>query len=167
MNALPISDLTRSLAELLKEAYNGPAQDNSPTWFNDNDRNAGFFGQINPLTDIQASISADDTGNPGTTVASHTEHLRWSLANVNATLRGEPYQSNWSESWKVLTVTGQEWELLRKNLREEVDQIVEAIQKQEELQGPYLNGLLALIPHAAYHLATVRQIIERVKEKGI
>jgi hypothetical protein len=31
------------------------------------------------------------------------------------------------------------------------------------LQGDYLNGVLALIPHAAFHLGIIRQMIERVR----
>jgi hypothetical protein len=37
------------------------------------------------------------------------------------------------------------------------------LKKQEELPGPYLNGVIALIPHAAYHLGTIRQMIARLK----
>jgi len=33
------------------------------------------------------------------------------------------------------------------------------------LQGDYLNGVLALIPHAAFHLGLIRQMIERVRSK--
>ena len=165
MSTIPVPDLTKSIVELLIEAYEGPPDAKSPTWFNDNDPNAGIFGQINPLSAVEASTSADGSGNPGTTVASHVEHLRWSLANVNKTLKGDPYQSNWAESWKITKINVEEWDLLRGNLRSEVETVCAAIQKQEQLQGPFLNGLLSLVPHAAYHLATIRQIIERVKEK--
>jgi len=165
MSTIPISVLTKSIVELLIEAYIGPPDANTPTWFNDNDPNAGIFGQISPLSAAEASTSVDGSGNPGTTVASHVEHLRWSLANVNGTVMGAPYQSNWAESWKVTKVNEEEWNLLRGNLRSEVDVLCTAIPKQDHLEGPFLNGLVSLVPHAAYHLATIRQIIERVKEK--
>lgn len=164
MSTLPIASLTHSIVELLMEAYDGPPDANSPTWFNDNDPNAGIFGQIKPITAVQASKSADDSGNPGTTVASHVEHLRWSLANANGAMRGETYQSNWKESWNVTVVDESEWDLLRNQLRDEYHTICEGIEKQEILESDYLNGLLALIPHAAYHLATIRQIIERIQK---
>ncbi|NTW44408.1 MAG: hypothetical protein HGB14_08250 [Anaerolineaceae bacterium] len=165
MSTIPVSELTQSIIDLLMEAYQGPPDANTPTWFNDNDPNGGVFGLISPLSAQEASTSADASGNPGTTVASHVEHLRWSLANANGALRGDPYQSNWTESWKMISVDSAEWNLLRLTLQTEVKTICNAIQKQENLEGPFLNGLLALVPHAAYHLATIRQIIERVKEK--
>lgn len=164
MSTLPIATLTHSIVELLKEAYDGPPDANSPTWFNDNDPNAGIFGQITPVTAVQASKSADGTGNSGTTVASHVEHLRWSLANANGAMRGEMYQSNWKESWNVTVVDEGEWDRLRDQLRDEYHTICVVIEKQETLESDYLNGLLALIPHAAYHLATIRQIIERIQK---
>jgi len=165
MSTIPVPDLTKSIVELLIEAYIGPPDANTPTWFNDNNPNAGIFEQISPLSAAEASTSADGSGNPGTTVASHIEHLRWSLANVNGTLKGDPYQSNWNESWKVTKVNEAEWNLLCVNLRSEVETVCAAIPKQDHLEGPFLNGLVSLVPHAAYHLATIRQIIERVKEK--
>ncbi len=164
MSTLPISTLTQSIVELLTEAYVGPPDADSPTWFNDNDPNAGVFGQIRNVTADEASASADKTGNPGTTVASHIEHLRWSLANASGAMRGEPYQSNWKASWSVTSVNEQHWDDLRQQLRHEFDIICALIQKQDQMEGPFLNELLALVPHAAYHLATVRQILERVRE---
>ncbi len=166
MNSIPVSELTQSLVELLKEAYNGPATADSSTWFNDNDPNAGIFGQIAPLTAEQASLSVDGSGKPGTTIASHVEHLRWSLANVNATLHGEDYQSNWKDSWTVMTVNKEAWQKLVQQLQAELEITCQAIPQQQSLPGEYLNGLISLVPHAAYHLATIRQMIKRVVEKN-
>jgi hypothetical protein len=163
MSTLPISTLTQSIVELLTEAYVGPPDANSPTWFNDNDPDAGIFGQIKNVTAAEASASADSTGNPGTTVASHIEHLRWSLANASGAMRGEAYQSNWKASWLVTSVSEQHWDDLRQQLGHEFVTICGLIQQQGQLEGPFLNGLLALVPHAAYHLATIRQILERVR----
>jgi len=165
MSGITVSEITQSIVDLLMEAYQGPPDAHTPTWFNDNDPNGGVFGLIAPLSAVEASTSADGSGNPGTTVAAHVEHLRWSLANANGALRGDPYQSNWKESWKVSVVDDAEWNLLRLTLQSEVKTLCTAILKQENLEGPFLNGLLALVPHAAYHLATIRQMIERVKEK--
>ncbi|OJX38401.1 MAG: hypothetical protein BGO78_10420 [Chloroflexi bacterium 44-23] len=166
MTTLPVSDLTQSIVELLIEAYDGPPTADSPTWFNDNDPNAGIFGQIAPLTADQVSKSVDGSGEAGTTIASHIEHLRWSLANVNATLHGQEYKSNWRESWTVLTVDANEWIRLVQRLRMELDEVCKAIQEQQTLPGEYLNGLIGLVPHTAYHLGVVRQMIERVKKGG-
>lgn len=165
MNTVPVPTMTKVIIDLLVEAYDGPPDAHSPTWFNDNDPNAGILGQIRPLTAAEASFSADGSGKPGTTVASHVEHLRWSLANANGAMRGEPYDTHWGNSWLVTTVNDSEWERLGDALRKEYQDACALIAQQETLEGEYLYGGFALVPHAAYHLATIRQVIERVREK--
>lgn len=163
MNSIPVSTLAESIAMLFKEAYIGPPDDKTPTWFNDNSADAGIFGQIKDVSAAVASISADGTGNPGTTIASHIEHVRWSLANINATFRGLPYNPNWSESWKVVQVNEDEWRNLCGQLISEYEILHAAILNIKVMENEYLHGVIALVPHAAYHLATVRQIKERVR----
>lgn len=165
MNTVTVPTLTKAIVDLLVESYDGPPDAQSPTWFNDNDPNAGILGQIRPLTAAEASFSADGSGKPGTTVASHVEHLRWSLANANNAMRGEPYDSHWSNSWLVTSLSEDEWNRLREELKKEYQDACTLIAKQDTLEDEYLYGGFALVPHAAYHLATIRQIIERVHEK--
>jgi hypothetical protein len=92
------------------------------------------------------------------------EHLRWSLANANAALQGKPYQGNWKESWNTLHADAARWDQLRVDLRSEFEALKENLGKQTELEGVYLLGVMALVPHAAYHLGTIRQLIERARE---
>lgn len=162
MTTLPISMLTSSIVELLTEAYAGPPNPKY-TWFIDNEPDSGINGILGKVTAAQASISVDGSGKPGTTIASNVEHLRWSMANASAAMRGETYNQNWSESWQLNSADEAAWEHLRQALRDEFTRLCEAIERQEELPGEYLNGVLALIPHAAYHLGTIRQMVERVK----
>jgi hypothetical protein len=41
--------------------------------------------------------------------------------------------------------------------------VVKSIQSQAEFPDHILTETLTLIPHAAYHLGTIRQMIERIK----
>ena len=163
MSTLPVAVLIDSIVTLFTEAYYGPPDPKAGTWFIDNHPDAAILPMLAGVAAAEASVSVDDSGKPGTTIASHTEHLRWSLANVNATLRGAAYNPDWSASWKVLAVDDQQWDALRQSLAGEVDTLLAAIKVQTSLQGEYLNGLNALAPHAAYHLATIRQMIERAR----
>jgi cytochrome c biogenesis protein len=49
------------------------------------------------------------------------------------------------------------------NLQPATETLLKNIEKQQELTGETLNGVLALIPHAAYHLGNIRQMVERVR----
>ncbi len=156
------NEVIKSSVTLFLEAYAGPADPKS-TWFIDNEPDSGILGLIAGVTADEASRSTN-RNQPGTTIAAHVEHLRWSLANANGALQGKPYQGNWSESWNTLEADEDAWERLRSDLKKEFELLKENLQKQNELSGDYLMGVMALIPHAAYHLGTIRQQIERVRE---
>ena len=151
----------KAIMTLFSEAYEGPA-DASATWFIDNEPNSGIFGLIAKVSAVEASWSTENN-DPGTTIAAHVEHLRWSLANANRAMEGSQYQGNWKESWNTLQADETKWEQLRNELRAEFERVLMNLKKQTELPGDYLTGVMALIPHAAYHLGTIRQQIERVR----
>ncbi len=155
------NEIIKSLVTLFSEAYAGPA-DATSTWFIDNEPDSGILGLIANVSAVEASWSTN-RNQPGTTIAAHVEHLRWSLANANAALQGKSYQGNWSESWNILEADEEAWKHLRSDLKKEFEQLKGILQKQNELSGDYLTGVMALIPHAAYHLGTIRQQIERAR----
>jgi hypothetical protein len=157
------NEVIRSILTLFSEAYGGPP-DPSSTWFIDNEPDSGILGIIASVSAAAASWSSNEQ-QPGTSIAAHVEHLRWSLANANGALQGKPYQANWKESWNTLNADEVEWTRIKKELKTEYDALLVNLQKQTELPGEYLLGVMALVPHAAYHLGTIRQLIERVGEK--
>jgi hypothetical protein len=162
VSTIPLPDLLDSILTLLTEAYAGPP-DPSATWFIDNAPDSGVLGILANVDAEEASRSADGSHAPGTTIASHAEHLRWSLAVVAAELRGEPYPTDWDESWQVTTVDPEEWDRLRRDLRSEYENVSGAIKERTQLSWDVLNDTLALLPHAAYHLGNLRQMIERIR----
>ena len=162
MSTLPLPDLIDSILILLTESYAGPP-DPSATWFIDNAPDSGVLGILAGVDAEEASRSVDGTREPGTTIASHAEHLRWSLAVTAAELRGQPFSTNWDESWQVSTLDAEEWDRLRRDLRSEYMNVSQAIKERTELSGDVLNDVLALLPHAAYHLGNIRQMIERLR----
>jgi hypothetical protein len=162
VSTIPLPDLLDSILTLLTEAYAGPP-DPSVTWFIDNAPDSGILGILAGVTAEEASRSVDGSREPGTTIASHAEHLRWSLAVTAAELHGQPFSQNWAESWQVSTVDPEGWDLLRGDLRSEYENVSQAIKELTELSGDIFNDVLALLPHAAYHLGNIRQMIERVR----
>lgn len=162
MGTLPVRDVIDPIVVLLTEAYDGPP-DPSETWFIDNEPDCGVLGILKGVSAAEASKSVDGTGNRGTTIASNAEHLRWSLANANAAIRGEPYDGKWEESWNLLDADEAAWKALRQSLRGEFNALRESVKNLEDLPPVYLLGVMALIPHAAYHLGTLRQMVERVR----
>lgn len=164
MSTLPFKSFFEVLSVMLVEAYDGPPDPHS-TWFIDNQPDCGILGSVRNLTAGQASCSMDGKKSAGSTIASHVEHLRWALMNVNRAIRGEGYQPDWKESWLVVEVSEQEWDDLRAALRHEYETMMQLINSQNELAAEELRGAMALAPHAAFHLGIIRQMAERVLEK--
>lgn len=148
-----------SLLELLSEAYTGP--NHAYTWFIGNEPGSGLFGTLEKLSAEAASKEQPS----GTTVAAHTEHLRWSLAHANAFARGEVPAGNWAESWSLRVVDAAAWDDLRAALRREFEALLEAIKQRGDFSDPQmLTGITALVPHAAYHLGAIRQMVARPED---
>lgn len=163
MTTVPLASITQALYDLLTEAYDGPP-DPRGTWFVDNEADSGIMGAIRNVSAAEASRSVDGSGKPGSTIAANVEHLRWSLANANGAMRGELYKNNWSESWNTLETSKSKWNALREDLHREYLTLREAVRQAPDLQDEYLLGVMALIPHAAFHLGLLRQMVERVRQ---
>lgn len=154
MKSIPNETLTKILADLFAEAYTGP--NHAHTWFINNEPGSG-------LLETLENVSAEDASSPqpsGSSIAAHTEHLRWSLAVANAHARGETPQLNWAESWTVTTVDADAWNKLRTSLKSEYEALHQAIQHQQDFSDEQmLTATLAFTPHAAYHLGAIRQMV--------
>jgi hypothetical protein len=148
-----IGKINDVITEFLEEVYDGPKH--AHTWFINNEPNTGLLGTIENMGSGEASTSITHNG---TTIAAHVEHLRWTLEKANSYLRDEKPAMNWSESWRVRKVNKAEWETLTKQLRKEYSLLEESIKDVKWESDEQLKEVLALIPHAAYHLGAIRQI---------
>jgi len=147
------------IVEFLGEAYDGPSH--PYTWFINNDPESGILGTIKKLKAEEASTPIIENG---TTIAAHIEHLRWSLNKINSLLCGESPTMNWSESWRVRRVDSEDWMLLIEQLRREYNRLVKSLSSGVSLASDeQLKEVLALIPHAAYHLGAIRQMVLLIK----
>ncbi|HEX6606085.1 MAG TPA: hypothetical protein VF276_04145 [Chloroflexia bacterium] len=163
MSTVSAEALINSVVILLTEAYAGPP-DPSTTWFIDNEANSGILGALEGVSAAEASRSVDGSGQEGSTIAANAEHLRWSLAQFNAAIRGGAYEGRWEESWQVTSVGEDDWDNLRRALRTEFETLCALLKPQESLPEDYITGTLASVAHAAFHLGLIRQMIARVRQ---
>lgn len=155
---VPISEVIAIARELVTEAYEGPQPHGS--WFTGANAEAGFFGTL-------AGLTADAASRPsrpgGPSIAAHVEHLRWSLANVNATIRGAAWQPDWSASWSVGSVDEHAWRTLRAEVAREFAELRSTLESDPDMSDPLmLRGVLAIAPHAAYHLGAIRVVAKQI-----
>lgn len=116
-----------------------------------------------PLLDgLSAEQASSPVAEDGMTVAAHVEHLRWSLANVNATVAGAAWNPNWAESWRVRGVNPTEWDALRGGLRYEYQAFHQTMKINTGWwSDPMMfTGVAATVAHAAYHLGAMRTMLK-------
>lgn len=159
MSAPPDEQILDIARELFSEAYDGALGD--ATWFVNHGPGAGVFGAIDGLSAAQASAVPNGCDR---SIAAHVEHLRWSLANVNAVARGGAWNPDWSASWSVQAVDDAQWDDLRAALRREYELVCDAMSAMPAASDRMmLTGLLAMAPHAAHHLGTIRTMVKRIE----
>lgn len=157
MPAAQTDPFVQSMLALFTEAYQGSPY--SYTWFIEGKE--CLFETLKPLSAEQASQAV---GRDGSTIAAHTEHLRWSLALANAFARGEHPNVDWEESWTVHEVSQQIWDQLRTDLRAEFETLREAMQANSDWSDDQMRlGAFALVPHAAFHLGAILQMTAHIK----
>lgn len=155
---IPMSEVTTIARELVVEAYEGPQPHGS--WFTSTSTDTGLFGTVAGLT---AETASRPSRPGGPSIAAHVEHLRWTLELVNATIRGAPWQPDWSASWSVGSVDEAAWQTLRSEVVREFTELRSGLESDPDVSDPMmLRGVLALAPHAAYHLGAIRVLAKQM-----
>ena len=149
-------DLTTVLPTLLSELVNGSPDLAVGTYM----LNRGDEGLLRALDKLSAS-AASTTSTGGASIAAHVDHLRYGLSILNRWAAGEdaPWKTaDWTLSWKKPTVSEEEWQVLRGELRREAQAWIEALRTPRELNDAALAWVTGSVAHVAYHLGAIRQI---------
>ena len=71
---------------------------------------------------------------------------------------------DWEESWQQTEVTSEEWETLKKELRQTHRDVLTAMKNVTAWEGEDdIGASLAILAHTAYHLGGIRQSLCAVK----
>lgn len=126
------------------------------------DREPGH-GIIRTIEQLSAEEASFPITEGGSTVAAHTEHVRWSLQLALAFLKNEKPVPNWNESWRIKNVDENQWKKLQKDLKDVYTAIRASVEKRDDWSDPRMEkGTLAMLPHMSYHLGAIRQMVRIV-----
>ena len=114
---------------------------------------------LRSLDKLSAKAASAQTST-GSSIAAHVDHLRYGLSLMNRWSAGEnPFgDADWSTSWKRTTVSEDEWQTRRAQLRTEAILWLDALRTPREVTEIELNSIIGSIAHLAYHLGAIRQI---------
>ena len=151
--------IVRPLTTLLHELVNGVERSAAAYVLN-----PGDVGLLRSLDRIPAPKASTLTAT-GSSIASHCDHLRYGLSLMNRWAGGDnPWDTaDWTASWRKTRVTDDEWDQLRRQLRDETHRWLEVMQAPRDLDEADVNGMIGSVVHLAYHLGAIRQIDQAVR----
>ena len=151
-------DYMTAMTQLFNEAFEGRPAGQSHTWFVEGTE--GIFDVLDAVDSTRASKRATLGSS---TIYAHLNHARYALWLSNSYIRGEAPASDWEGSWAKQECSDEEWAQLGQELRKEFMDIVAFFEtKPQWPEQDWLLGAMALLPHMAYHLGAVRQLIKLV-----
>ena len=156
MEVAMATDFLPAIVELLKECFEGMPEGRNYTWFVQGKE--GLFNAFDSVTAEQASQKP----NPDCpSIAAHTYHIRFALRGANCDIRGEKSEGTWESSWDKQSVSDKEWRDLVASVREEYQFFLGTLSNNPEIpEGDAVIGSLAMLPHMAYHLGAIRQLMK-------
>jgi hypothetical protein len=152
------NDFANTMATLFRELMEGaPASGGYML-------NPGDEGLLRSLDKVSASAASAPTPT-GSSIAAHVDHVCYGLSLMNRWSAGEnPFgDADWSVSWQKRTVSDEEWQVLRRRLRDEAARWLNTLGTPREVQEIELNGMIGSIAHLAYHLGAIRQINQTLR----
>lgn len=144
---------TKNLFSLLRETFEGPKPGKPSAYL---DQNCGLFQTIDGLSAEEASRSVTPGG---ATIAGHCEHLRFYVGVLLGYMKGPLDNVDWKESWLVSSVTPEEWDALKGELRRSYESLTGSLRAIETWGDEPVGGGMAILAHTAYHLGAIRQIL--------
>ena len=152
-----------AIAKLLIEIFEGPPGDEAYIL---NPGDPGLLRQLESISAATASARPTPTKPP---IAAHADHVLYGLSLINRWMAGEenPFAgADWNASWRVTSVTEEEWQVLVRKLREASVTWRETATKRQDWDPVDAAGAISSVAHTAYHLGAIRQILAIAGSKG-
>jgi hypothetical protein len=79
-------------------------------------------------------------------------------------LETPPQDVDWQSSWRITTVTAEEWQSLKMSLRESYARVRTTMEGFDSWDNDNrLGGAVAIVVHTAHHLGEIRQMLCRLQ----
>jgi hypothetical protein len=149
-----------AISKLLIEIFNGPPGDEAYIL---NPGDPGLLRQLESLSAATASTRPSPTKPP---IAAHVDHFHYGLSLLNRWMAGEenPWAgADWNASWRITSVTEEQWKNLLAKLRQASEAWRESAATRRDWTPVDAAGAISSVAHTAYHVGAIRQILATAK----
>lgn len=154
MKTINQTDFTKALSILFRETFEGMPLLEEQVYL---DKDAGIFATLGALDAARASREIN-----GATIAAHSEHARFYIELLDRYLSGDMRLVDFKESWRVKTVSEDEWDDLRANLSKTYRNTAETFGKNTVWGLDAITVAMGIVAHTAYHLGAIRQMAKNL-----
>lgn len=154
MKTINNTDFTQALSLLFRETFEGMPAPGQPVFL---DRDAGIFATLGAIDAAQASTEMNST-----TIAAHSEHTRFYLELLDNYLNVDLRIIDFKQSWRVKTVSEDEWDELRENMSRIYRKAGETFDKKDDWALDTITVAVGIVAHTAYHLGAIRQMAKNL-----
>lgn len=146
---ITLSHFRESLFQVMDELFTG-----GPGMFLD--KGTSLF---ETLDGISAEVASRPMGDSCASIAAQVEHTRYYLVLIERVAReGDIGPTDWDATWQKTTVTEDEWEQLKSDLRQAHDAIRVVLNEDATFNSPYaVGGSMMIVAHTTYHLGEIRR----------
>ena len=122
------------------------------------------------LFETLATLSAEEASRPisarCSSMAAQVNHVRFYLDVLEKYILNEEVgKVDWQASWQPQSVTAEEWEGLKAQLRASYERVTSTLKAIERWEGEdEIGGALAIVVHTAHHLGEIRQALCVIKQ---
>lgn len=143
-------DFLKDILIILHETFEGSPPGQGSAYL---DQGIGVLNTLEKLSaaDVSRQINA-------TTIAAHTEHLKFYLDRLCEFIEGRTEPVNWEQSWLIETVSETEWSALRGGLQKSYENVLRCAAAVNIWNQNNIGEIVAIIAHTAYHLGAIRQM---------
>jgi len=144
--------------QLFREAFEGMPANQNYTWFVE-----GKEGIFDAFSSVSAEVASRKPSASCATIAAHAYHILFLLRCANMCLGRPAPEGTWESSSDKQAVTEAEWTELVARIHEEYELYVGWFSQNEDwTHEAGVTPVLAPLPHAAFHLGAIRQILRVV-----
>ena len=115
---------------------------------------------LETLESFSAARASTPTHPGGPSIAGHVGHVCFYIRILRDYMSGVKHKGlDWNQSWHLSAVSDSEWDVLRGQLRDDYDQVLNEIRAISDWNSEdRFGGAMAIIVHTAYHLGAIRQM---------
>jgi hypothetical protein len=146
--------------QLLKETFEGPEPVGPSAFLN---KGTGLFQTIDNISAEKASTSVRTDGS---TIAAHSEHIRFYVDVHYKLLLGSREKIDWDESWRIRTVKPVQWDALRQDLLNTYRSVADHLRGVNSWGEDEISVAMAIVAHTAYHLGAIRQLLLAIQPES-